>query len=81
MNKPIKVGLIGYGFAGKTFHVPFITTIEGFQVSAIVSSDEQKVKKNWSNVAVFATLERLLAEQPEVELIVIPTPNKIFSIS
>lgn len=45
MNKPIKVGLIRYGFAGKTFHVPFISTIEGFQLSAIISSDEQKVKK------------------------------------
>lgn len=76
MNKPIKVGLIGYGFAGKTFHVPFITTIEGFQLSAIVSSDEQKVKKDWPNVPVFASLEQLLAEQPEVSLIVIPTPNK-----
>lgn len=76
MNKPIKVGLIGYGFAGKTFHVPFITTIEGFQLSAIVSSDVQKVKKDWPNVPIFASLKQLLAEQPEVDLIVIPTPNK-----
>ncbi|CAA2929625.1 putative oxidoreductase YdgJ [Arsenophonus endosymbiont of Bemisia tabaci Q2] len=76
MNKPIKVGLIGYGFAGKTFHVLFITTIEGFQLSAIVSSDEQKVKKDWPNVPIFASLEQLFAEQPEVSLIVIPTPNK-----
>ena len=24
MTKILKVGLIGYGFAGKTFHAPFI---------------------------------------------------------
>lgn len=78
MNKPIKVALVGYGFAGKSFHVPFITTIEGSQLSAIVNSDELKVKKDWPNVAVFASLERLLAEQPEVDLVVIPTPNKTY---
>lgn len=33
---PIKVGIVGYGFAAKSFHLPFITALPAYQVVAIL---------------------------------------------
>jgi predicted dehydrogenase len=37
---PIKVGLIGYGNAAKTFHIPFITAIHEYELIAILQRAE-----------------------------------------
>jgi predicted dehydrogenase len=36
----IKVGVIGYGFAAKSFHLPFINAIPDYQVVAILQRAE-----------------------------------------
>jgi predicted dehydrogenase len=33
---PIKVGIVGYGFAAKSFHIPFITAIPDYEMVAIL---------------------------------------------
>ena len=33
---PIKVGVVGYGFSAKSFHLPFITAIPDYEVVAIL---------------------------------------------
>ncbi len=45
MNDKIRVGLIGYGYASKTFHAPLIMGTPGLELAAVSSSDETKVKK------------------------------------
>jgi predicted dehydrogenase len=37
---PIKVGVIGYGFASKNFHLPFINAIPAYDVIAILQRAE-----------------------------------------
>jgi predicted dehydrogenase len=37
---PIKIGVIGYGFAAKSFHLPFINAIPDYQVVAILQRAE-----------------------------------------
>jgi predicted dehydrogenase len=37
---PIKVGVIGYGFAAKSFHIPFISAIPEYEVVAILQRAE-----------------------------------------
>ena len=32
---PIRVGLIGYGFAGKTFHAPLIRCVPGLELTVV----------------------------------------------
>jgi predicted dehydrogenase len=70
----IGVGLIGYGFAGKTFHAPLIRAVEGLDLKAIVSSDIGKVKKDFPGMTVFADAAQMFARD-EIDLIVIATPN------
>ena len=37
---PIRVGIVGYGFAAKSFHLPFITAIPDYEVVAILQRSE-----------------------------------------
>jgi predicted dehydrogenase len=72
-REPINVALIGYGFAGKTFHAPLISATEGLCLACIASSDPLRVAKDWPKVEVLAYNE--VFERPEVDLIVVATPN------
>jgi predicted dehydrogenase len=74
MSDIIRVGVIGYGYASKTFHAPLIAGTAGMALAAISSSDESKVKVDWPNVDVVADPKRLFND-PNIDLIVIPTPN------
>ena len=73
-TKSTGVGLIGYGFAGKTFHAPLIRAVEGLTLTGIASSDAAKVRKDFPGMQVFQSPDALIAE-PSIELIVIATPN------
>lgn len=35
----LRVGLIGYGYAGKTFHAPLIAGVPGLVLAAVASRD------------------------------------------
>ena len=74
MSKAIKVGIVGYGYASKTFHAPFIANMDGYELVAISSSDPNKVKADWPDMTVVSSPESLFSN-PDIELIVIPTPN------
>lgn len=71
--RPINVALIGYGFAGRTFHAPLISAVPGLRLAFIASSDPSKVKKDWPEVGVVSYNEAFT--QPEIDLIVLATPN------
>ncbi|ACV75932.1 MAG: oxidoreductase [Zymomonas mobilis] len=70
----IKVGLIGYGYVGKTFHAPFIDAVEGLELSAIVSSHPETVREDWPDMAVYPDIDIMLSNS-NVDLVVIATPN------
>ncbi|EMD1657874.1 oxidoreductase [Pluralibacter gergoviae] len=74
MSDTIRVGLIGYGYASKTFHAPLIGGTSGMTLAAISSSDEAKVRADWPTVSVVADPQQLFSD-PSLDLIVIPTPN------
>ena len=75
MDEPrLKVGLIGYGYAGKTFHAPLIAAVPALQLVAVASSDAAKVHADWPDVAVFATPAELIGRD-DLDLVVIATPN------
>ena len=71
---PLKVGLVGYGYAGKTFHAPLISAVPALALAAVASSDAAKVHADWPGVAVHATPAELVARD-DIDLVVIATPN------
>ncbi len=74
MSDAIRVGLIGYGYASKTFHAPLISGTPGMTLAAVASSDENKVHPDWPAMPVVSGPERILND-PNIDLVVIPTPN------
>ncbi|MEM0654431.1 oxidoreductase [Klebsiella huaxiensis] len=74
MSDAIRVGLIGYGYASKTFHAPLISGTPGMTLAAVSSSDESKVLADWPVVKVVSDPGQLFSD-PTLDLIVIPTPN------
>lgn len=74
MSDNIRVGLIGYGYASKTFHAPLLVGTPGMTLAAVSSSDATKVQADWPTVPVVSDPKQLFND-PTIDLIVIPTPN------
>ncbi|MFT3849299.1 MAG: oxidoreductase [Propionivibrio sp.] len=75
MSESLNVGIVGYGFATKTFHAPLVAGVPGLRLAAISSSDPAKVQADWPQVATETTPQALFA-RPDIDLVVIPTPNE-----
>ena len=74
MTQPIRIGLVGYGFAGQVFHAPLLRTTPGLSIRAVASRNPDKVRADLGGVAVHAEPALLLAD-PAVDLVVLASPN------
>ncbi|HEU4327219.1 MAG TPA: oxidoreductase [Roseiflexaceae bacterium] len=74
METPIRVGLVGYGFAGRTFHAPLIAATPGLQLAAVATSGPERARADWPEADTVPTSEALLA-RGDIDLAVIATPN------
>ena len=72
--QPIKTALLSYGMSGKLFHAPLLHTHPGFQFYAIWERSKNLAQERYPDVKTFRDLDELLNE-PEVELVVVNTPN------
>lgn len=75
-SAPIKTAVIGFGFSAKTFHIPFITSLPDFELSAISTSKTDDVRQQWPQTQPFASAEELL-EQSDADLVIITAPNDV----
>jgi len=75
-QKDLGVALVGYGFAGKTFHAPLIAVTPGLQMRTVVSQDAGKVHADFPETNVVAYLGAVLTD-PDIDLVVIATPNAL----
>ncbi|GAB4197395.1 MAG: oxidoreductase [Roseiflexaceae bacterium] len=74
MEGAIRVGLVGYGFAGRTFHAPLISATPGLRLAAIATSNPEQAHADWPEASTVSAPEALLA-RGDIELVVIATPN------
>lgn len=72
----LNVALVGFGYAGKTIHAPLIASIPELRLHTIVSTQPDTVRAAWPAVRVVATLADAL-EDPDVDLVVVATPNDL----
>ncbi|HEV7389589.1 MAG TPA: oxidoreductase [Gemmatimonadaceae bacterium] len=70
-----RVGLIGFGFVSKTFHVPLLQATPGYRITAVSSSRPADVIATLPDVDVVAA-PAALATHPDVDLVVIASPNE-----
>jgi predicted dehydrogenase len=69
----IRVGLIGYGYAGKTFHAPLILSVPGLVLTVVSSSKRDVVHADLPEVKICSGMD--VATHPDVDLVVIASPN------
>ncbi|MGJ7613721.1 MULTISPECIES: oxidoreductase [unclassified Variovorax] len=72
--RPLRAGLVGYGFAGQTFHAPVLSAVPGLELAAVASSQPHKVHSDWPGVAVVPDVAALAA-RADIDLVVVATPN------
>jgi predicted dehydrogenase len=70
----LNVALIGYGYAGKTFHAPVISHTPGLTLAAIMVRNPEQAAADWPQARLYDNIETLLAQQ-DIDLVVIATPN------
>jgi predicted dehydrogenase len=75
LNSPIRVGVIGFGFVSKTFHVPLLQATDGYRITAVSSSHPADVSAMVAGVDVVSD-PKALAIHPDVDLVVIASPNE-----
>ncbi|HZV37818.1 MAG TPA: oxidoreductase [Pseudoxanthomonas sp.] len=71
---PIRIALIGYGYAGKTFHAPLIASVPGLQLARVVSSRPGDVHADLPDAEVVADPLQAIGRD-DVDLVVIAAPN------
>ena len=71
----MRIGLVGYGFGGRVFHAPFITSTAGAVLAGVVTTSPQRradVARDYPRVPCYDSLEQLL--NAGVDGVVISTP-------
>jgi len=70
----LNAGLIGYGYAGHTFHAPLIRATAGLRLAAVASSDAAKVRAALGAEVAVLSPPALVARE-DIDLVVIAAPN------
>ncbi|HKP58607.1 MAG TPA: oxidoreductase [Polyangiales bacterium] len=70
----IRVGVVGFGYAAETFHVPLLRATEGYRITMVASRRGALLADALPGVVVVPDPLQLVGH-PEVDLVVIASPN------
>ena len=72
---PIRTALIGYGYVGRVFHAPLIRAVPGLDLTVIGSSQPAEAVQETAPGTVVIADPVAAATAPDVDLVVIASPN------
>lgn len=72
----LRVGLIGYGVAGRVFHAPFLAADPAFELSAVLTSQTDRLAADHPGAAAVPDVDALLAH-PGLDLVVVASPTPL----
>jgi scyllo-inositol 2-dehydrogenase (NADP+) len=78
MSKILNTGIIGFGMAGQIFHAPFISTIPGFRLAKISTSNLlfiEKARARYPETEIVTDADGILND-PTIDLVIIGSPNE-----
>lgn len=70
----LRLGLVGFGMAGRVFHAPLISSVDGLQLAAVVERHGNGAAQRYPGITTHRNLEELLAD-PSIDLVVVATPS------
>lgn len=77
-DRPLAVGLVGYGLGGSAFHAPLIAATPGLRLAAVVTRDADRaaqVKARYPDARVVPDVDALWAMNETLDLVVVSAPN------
>jgi len=74
----VRVGIVGYGFAGRGFHAYLLTHEPRLKLAAVASRNEERQRRAEADYGVrtFETLDQML-EAGGVDLVILATPHDV----
>lgn len=78
-DPPFRVGLIGFGLAGASFHAPFIAATPELELAVIVTGDpgrQRDAVRAHPGAAIAATPAELWTRADDLDVVVIASPNR-----
>ncbi len=72
----LNVALCSYGMSGKVFHAPLISAEPGLKLHTILQRNEPTALADYPQVNIAKSFEEILAN-PEIQLVVVNTPNEL----
>ncbi|QLQ35999.1 Gfo/Idh/MocA family oxidoreductase [Micromonospora robiginosa] len=78
-GEPLRVGLLGYGTAGRFFHAPLIAATDGLRLDAVVTRDAGRRAQATAahpDARVVDDAARLWADADALDLVVVAAPNR-----
>ena len=56
----IRVGLVGFGMAGRVFHAPLISSVEGLELAAVLERHTDQAAARYPHIVTYRSLEEML---------------------
>lgn len=77
--KTVKTGIVGYGNGGRLFNATILSSVEGFRITKIMTSNESNINSAHQDFPDAEVVSKFtdLTKDPEIDLIVITTPNHL----
>ncbi|MEU5694162.1 Gfo/Idh/MocA family oxidoreductase [Actinosynnema sp. NPDC020468] len=72
----MRTALIGYGLGGSAFHAPFLSSVPGLSLTAVVTSRREAVEARYPTAEVIDSVDLLWDRAAEFALVVVTTPNR-----
>ena len=73
MNRPIHVGIAGFGMSARVFHAPFLHLDPRFRLTKVFERSTNNGQSHYPYLQTVRYFEDLFT--PDIELIIITTPN------
>jgi len=70
----IRVGLVGFGMGARVFHAPLLSSVEGFELAAVVERHTDLAAQRYPGIVTYRSLDGLLAD-PSLGLFVVAAPS------
>lgn len=74
MTEPIRVGVVGFGLAGRIFHTAVISAVPDLHLAAIVKPTGEQAKEAYPQVPCYRSLDEMLDDK-SIHLVVVATPS------
>jgi predicted dehydrogenase len=76
----LRVGIVGYGMAGRGFHAPLVRATDGLRTTHVVTGNADRAaqaREDVDGVHVVATMDDLLADAASLDLVVVASPSGV----